>query len=81
MRTVSLKTANQEFSRLVKEVERGEDFLITRRGRPVARLVPHTADKAADAVWTSAYRRMMARLDEGASLGGLKVKREDIYDR
>lgn len=81
MRTVSLKTANQEFSRLVKEVERGEDFLITRRGRPVARLVPHTADKAADAVWTSAYQRMMARLDEGASLGGLKVKREDIYDR
>lgn len=81
MRTVSLKTANQEFSRLVKEVERGEGFLITRRGRPVARLVPHTADKAADAVWTSAYQRMMARLDEGASLGGLKVKREDIYDR
>lgn len=81
MRTVSLKTANQEFSRLVKEVERGEDFLITRRGRPVARLVPHTADKAVDAVWTSAYQRMMARLDEGASLGGLKVKREDIYDR
>ncbi len=81
MRTVSLKTANQEFSRLVKEVERGEDFLITRRGRPVARLVPHTTDKAADAVWTSAYQRMMARLDEGASLGSLKVKREDIYDR
>lgn len=81
MRTVSLKTANQEFSRLVKEVERGEDFLITRRGRPVARLVPHTADKAGDTVWTSAYQRMMARLDEGASLGGLKVKREDIYDR
>lgn len=81
MRTVSLKTANQEFSRLVKEVERGEDFLITRRGRPVARLIPHTADKTVDAVWTSAYQRMMTRLDEGASLGGLKVKREDIYDR
>ena len=48
MRTVSLMTANQEFSKLVREVERGEGFLITRRGRPVAKLVPHTAGKAAD---------------------------------
>lgn len=81
MRTVSLKTANQEFAKLIKEVERGEGFMITRRGRPVARLVPLTADKTADPSWAAAYRRMMGRLDEGASLGGLKVKREDIYDR
>lgn len=37
MRTVSLMTANQEFSRLLRKVERGESFLITRRGRPVDR--------------------------------------------
>lgn len=81
MRTVSLMKANQEFSKLVKEVERGESFLITRRGRPVARLVPHTGDKATDPGWAMARKRMMARLDEGASLGGLRVEREDIYDR
>ena len=40
MRIVSLMKANQEFSKLVKEVERGEGFLITRRGRPIAKLVP-----------------------------------------
>ena len=81
MRIVSLMKANQEFSKLVKEVERGEGFLITRRGRPIAKLVPHTADKTTDPGWTDAYRRMMERLNEGASLGGLKVDREDIYDR
>ena len=81
MHTVSLKTANQQFAKLIKEVERGEVFLITRRGRPVARLVPHTADKTTDSGWVAAYRRMMERLDKGASLGGLKVKREDVYDR
>ena len=81
MRIVSLTKANQEFSRLIKEVERGEGFLITRRGRPVAKLVPHTADKTADPRWAMAYERMMSRLDEGASLGGLRVKRENIYDR
>ncbi len=81
MRTVSLMAANQQFSRLVREVERGEDFLITRRGRPVARLVPHTADRTADPEWAAAHRRMMARLKEGASLGGLRIGRDELYDR
>ena len=81
MRMISLMTANQEFSRLIREVEQGEGFLITRRGRPIARLVPHVADKTADPEWAAAYRRMMARLDEGASLGGLRIEREELYDR
>lgn len=81
MRMVSLMTANQQFSRLIREVESGEDIVITRRGRPVARLVPHREDKTADPEWAAAYERMMARLEEGASLGGLRVRRDDIYDR
>ena len=81
MRTVSLMTANQEFSKLMKEVERGEGFLITRRGRPIAKLVPHTAGEWAEPGWAAAYPRMVARLQEGASLGGLRVAREELYDR
>lgn len=81
MRTVSLMTANQEFSKLIRAVERGQGFLITRRGRAIAKLVPHTADKAVDPDWSAAYQRMMTRLDEGASLGGLKIEREELYDR
>ncbi len=79
MRTVSLMTANQEFSKLVREVERGQGFLITRRGRPVAKLVPHSAGKAADTAWAAAHRRMMARLEEGAPLGGLRIERAALY--
>lgn len=81
MRTVSLMTANQEFSRLIRDVERGEDIVITRRGRPIAKLVPHSADKTADPDWAAAYRRMMERLEEGASLCGLRVERDTLYDR
>lgn len=80
MRTVSLMTANQEFSRLIRKVERGESFLITRRGRPIASLAPHLARKD-DPEWAAAYRRMMTRLEKGASLGRLTVKREDLHDR
>lgn len=81
MRTVSLMIANQEFSRLIKEVEHGEAVVITRRGRPIAKLVPHTADKTADPEWAAAYRRMMERLGEGAPLGGLRVERDALHDR
>ena len=81
MRTVSLMTANQEFSKLVREVERGEGFLITRRGRPVAKLVPHSADKTSDPEWAAAHQRMMSRLEAGASLGCLKIDRGELYDR
>ncbi len=81
MRTISLMIANQEFSKLIKDVEHGEGFLITRRGRPIAKLVPHTVDKTVNSDWAVAYRRMMVRLEEGASLGGLRVEREELYDR
>ena len=81
MLTVSLMTANQEFSRLIREVERGRDIVITRRGRPVAKLVPHKADKTADPEWAAAHGLMMTLLEEGASLGGLRVERDAFYDR
>jgi prevent-host-death family protein len=37
---ISLREANQNFSRLIAAVERGEMFAITRRGREVAHLTP-----------------------------------------
>ncbi len=45
---------------------------------PIAKLVPHMAGKTADPEWAAAYRRMMARLEEGAALGGLRVEREKL---
>ena len=40
MRTVPLRIVKQKFSKLVQEVENGQKFLITRRGHPIAELVP-----------------------------------------
>ena len=41
--TVTARAANQHFSRLLREVAEGKSFVITHRGRPVARLVPEPA--------------------------------------
>ena len=40
MRFIGASEARTHFSRLLDAVERGEAFTITRRGRPVARLMP-----------------------------------------
>lgn len=81
MRRISLQQANQRFSKLIASVEKGDGFVITRRGRPIAWLLPYQGDKSADPQWSAAYDRMVARLEEGASLGGVKVRRDELYDR
>lgn len=60
--------AKTRLSELLEQVEQGKVVTITRRGRPVARLVPIetvTQDRAAQAV-----ARLRA-LRRGATLGGL----------
>ena len=41
--TITARDANQHFSRLLREVAQGKSFVITHRGRSVARLVPEPA--------------------------------------
>jgi prevent-host-death family protein len=38
--TMSLREAHQRFAEVMRAVENGAEFVITRRGRPVARIVP-----------------------------------------
>lgn len=59
----SVREANQNFSRLVAEVEGGETVLITKNGRPVAEVRPVPEDRMSDPAWRSAQERLCATLD------------------
>ncbi|MBI1986696.1 MAG: type II toxin-antitoxin system prevent-host-death family antitoxin [Rhodospirillales bacterium] len=80
MKTVSAREANQHFSRLLKAAAEGEDVVITRRGKPVAKLVAVAGPKI-DAKRRAAIKRLMKMLRKGYDLGGLRIKREELYDR
>jgi len=41
MKTVNTHEAKSRLSRLLTEVERGEEIVVARAGRPVAKLVPY----------------------------------------
>jgi prevent-host-death family protein len=47
MRQVNIHEAKTHLSRLVEEVENGEEIVIARAGKPVARLVKAEPDKPA----------------------------------
>lgn len=45
MKTVSIKEVKNRFTKLARDVERGETVVVTRYGKPVLDLVPHVAKK------------------------------------
>jgi len=47
MREVQAANAKTHLSQLLDAVERGETIVITRHGRPIARLIPDTGNRAA----------------------------------
>lgn len=80
-RRVSLREANQHLSRYVAAAECGEDIVITRRGRPVARLVPVRKEKGLSAEQRRALKRTLARMRTGYPLGGGRLGREELHAR
>lgn len=79
-KTITLREANQAFSRCVREVEAGEEITITRKGRPVARLVPVGGKRVLTPEQQVARARALARMKKGWRLGGERFNRDELYD-
>jgi prevent-host-death family protein len=81
MRTVSAREANRGFSKLLQVVVEGEEVVITRRGKPVARLAP-IEDGARNAERQAELDRILAHLREGIDLGEpVSWTRDQLYER
>jgi prevent-host-death family protein len=76
MATVGSFDAKTHLAALLDRVEQGETIEITRRGRPVARLVPIDIAAKRD---LREVARQMQDLSEGITLGGLNL-RELIHE-
>lgn len=78
---ISLREANQHLSRYVRIVERGEEFVITRRGKPVARLVPVALQEPISPEKLAALERTRQRMQRGYDLGGRMPSRDELHER
>jgi prevent-host-death family protein len=79
---ISLREINQHLSQYIHAVEEGAEYVITRRGKPVARIVP-LVDVEEQRVLTpkqeAALERIKQRLEKGYPLGIGKIDREAMY--
>ena len=80
-KTISLRDANQAFARCVREVEAGEEYVITRNGRPVARLVPAGGRRVLSPEQELARARTRARMDKGWPIGAERLDRNALHER
>ena len=79
MRTVGAREANQQFSRLLREAERGQEITITRNGQPVARLIPaRTAHNPR--ARRKALAEMIRLMEKGLDLGGRRFTRDEMHE-
>lgn len=77
----SLREMNQQLSRFVDAVEQGGEVVITRRGRPIARLVPIEQERQLSAEQRAALERSLARMRTGYSLGGQMPSKDELHER
>jgi prevent-host-death family protein len=65
MKQVNVHAAKSQLSRLLQEVEEGEEIVIARNGRPVAKLVPHVEErKPREPGWAKGRLWMAPDFDE-----------------
>jgi len=66
MKTATVRTLRNEYAKLLRRVETGEEIAISRRGRIVARLVPARSG-GTKVDWASSAARRITRGDKPLS--------------
>jgi prevent-host-death family protein len=63
---ISLREANQRFAQIVRAVEGGAEYVVTRHGEPVVRIVPaKPAKRVLTPEQQAALERTRERMDHG----------------
>ncbi|MDD5329969.1 MAG: type II toxin-antitoxin system prevent-host-death family antitoxin [Sulfuricella sp.] len=80
MQNVSLSDAKAKLGGIVRLVEAGEEVVITRRGQPIARVIPEIAATAADDLPSlAAFRAKQPPQVEGAGELVRHMRDQDRY--
>ena len=80
-KTVTLTDANEDFVRCIREVEAGEDVVITRDGTPVARISPISTQRVLTPKQQAAWERLKAAMERGWDIGAGPLDRDALHER
>jgi len=62
MREMTVRETNQNFSQVIAAAERGETMVVTKNGRPVAKITPQSEDRANDPEWRANFAALKKSL-------------------
>lgn len=82
MREMTIREANQNFSKVIAAAEQGETIIITKNGKPVAKISPQPYDRTQDPEWQAAYKDLVESLRNKPATGFRvgKITPQDKYD-
>jgi prevent-host-death family protein len=78
MKTVTASEANRRFSELLGAIKKGDAFLVTSHGEPIATLAPVDEKSRADRL--AARERLFARLARQSALNLPRWTRDELYE-
>jgi prevent-host-death family protein len=78
---ISIREANQHLSRYVDAIQDGGEIVITRRGKPVARLIDIKEVNGLTRAQKDARNRTLVRMHGWYSLGGHVIQRDALHVR
>jgi prevent-host-death family protein len=80
--TITAREANHHFARVLRDVEAGKQFIVTRNGVPVARIIPEPLPAGRRRLTPEQERTLaeaLAWFRRGWPLGINKVDRNELY--
>ncbi len=81
MREISVREANQNFSQVIAAAERGETIVVTKNGKPVAKITAQSQDRAGDPEWRASFAALKESLGSKRGSGRLvgTIAEDDKY--
>jgi len=78
---VPLREVNHHLSQYIHSVEKGNEVIITRRGKPIARMIALKKVTQLAPQKEKARKKLFSLMEKGLSLKGETFKREDLHER
>jgi prevent-host-death family protein len=77
MRQIQASEAKTKFLQLLDDVERGDTLIITRHGKPIARLVPEQERRQAEIEWALKQIKKLRSRQERVTIAEILSARDE----
>lgn len=78
---VSLREVNHHLAQYIHSVEQGNEVIITRRGKPIAMMIPLKNVTQLTRQQQQSRKNLLSIMEKGLSLKGETFSRESLHER